>query len=67
MVVGSLNLDHTVTVERLPPPGATIAGRSYSTAAGGKGLNQAVAAARQRADVVMVGAVGDDPAGGLLA
>lgn len=67
IVVGSLNLDHTVTVERLPPPGATVAGRSYSTAAGGKGLNQAVAAARQGADVVMVGAVGDDPAGGLLA
>ena len=67
VVVGSLNLDHTVMVERLPEPGATVAGSAYSTAAGGKGLNQAVAAARQGASVAMVGAIGDDPAGSLLA
>lgn len=66
-MVGSLNLDHTVIVERLPPVGATVPGASYVTAAGGKGLNQAVAAARQGAPVTMVGAVGDDQAGGLLA
>lgn len=66
VVVGSLNLDHTVTVERLPGPGETVAGSAYTTAAGGKGLNQAVAAARQGAPVAMVGAVGDDPAGSLL-
>ncbi len=67
VVVGSLNLDHTVSVESLPTEGATVAGRGYTTAAGGKGLNQAVAAARQGAEVLMIGAVGDDPAGGLLA
>jgi ribokinase len=66
-VVGSLNLDHTVMVTRLPDAGATVAGHGYSTAAGGKGLNQAVAAARQDAAVLMIGAVGLDPAGGLLA
>jgi ribokinase len=67
LVVGSLNLDHTVMVTRLPDAGATVAGHGYSTAAGGKGLNQAVAAARQDAAVLMIGAVGLDPAGGLLA
>jgi ribokinase len=67
VVVGSLNLDHTVGVERLPPSGATVAGRDYATAAGGKGLNQAVAAARQGADVEMIGALGDDAAGDRLA
>ncbi len=67
VVVGSLNLDHTVMVERLPGRGETVSGSAYSTAAGGKGLNQAVAAARQGASVAMVGAVGDDPAGSLLA
>jgi ribokinase len=56
-----------VLVDELPPPGATVAGTGYLTAAGGKGLNQAVAAARQGATVAMVGAVGDDAAGGLLA
>ncbi len=66
VVVGSLNLDHTVVVERLPKPGETVAGSAYGTAAGGKGLNQAVAAARQGADVSMVGVVGSDPAGSLL-
>jgi hypothetical protein len=67
VVVGSLNLDHTVRVARLPEAGATVSGHEYATAAGGKGLNQAVAAARQGAAVVMIGAVGDDAAGGLLA
>lgn len=66
-MVGSLNLDHTVMVQRLPERGETVSGSAYSTAAGGKGLNQAVAAARQGAQVAMVGAVGDDPAGSLLA
>jgi ribokinase len=67
LVVGSLNLDHTVRVARLPEPGSTVTGHDYTTAAGGKGLNQAVAAARQDAEVLMIGAVGRDPAGGLLA
>ncbi|MGC8627429.1 MAG: ribokinase [Acidimicrobiales bacterium] len=66
VVVGSLNLDHVVRVERLPVPGETIAGGSYLSVPGGKGLNQAVTAARQRAPVAMVGCVGDDRAGELL-
>ncbi len=66
-VIGGLNLDHTVRVCRLPRAGETVLGTAYSTAAGGKGLNQAVAAARQGAAVSLVGAVGDDPAGSLLA
>jgi ribokinase len=63
VVVGSLNVDHVVRVDRLPAPGATIASSSYSTAAGGKGLNQAVTAARQGVPTVMIGAVGRDAAG----
>jgi ribokinase len=66
VVVGSLNFDHVVRVERLPLPGETIAGGSYLSVPGGKGLNQAVTAARQRVPVTMVGCVGDDGAGELL-
>jgi ribokinase len=66
VVVGSLNLDHVVRVERLPVPGQTIAGNGYLSVPGGKGLNQAVTAARQRVPVAMVGCVGDDRAGELL-
>src|SRR4051794_9923586 len=60
VVVGSLNSDHTVRVERHPNVGQTVLGLSYSRALGGKGFNQAITAARQGADVVMVGCVGDD-------
>jgi ribokinase len=66
VVVGSLNADHTVRVRRLPAVGQTVLGTSYSLALGGKGANQAVAAARQGADVVMVGCVGDDDGGHAL-
>lgn len=67
VVVGSANVDHFIDVPHLPAEGVTIHGSAYRTGAGGKGLNQAVAAARQGAAVVMVGAVGDDHAGrGLL-
>jgi ribokinase len=61
-----MNLDHVVRVEHLPPPGATVSASSYRTAAGGKGLNQAVSAARQGAPTVMVAAVGADGAGATL-
>jgi ribokinase len=62
-VVGSINRDWALEVPRLPQPGATvIALRSFQTA-GGKGANQAVAAARAGADVRLVAAVGDDPVG----
>lgn len=60
-VVGSINLDLVARVERLPRAGETIAGRDFARVPGGKGANQAVAAARLGATVRMVGAVGDDP------
>ncbi len=62
-VVGSVNLDLVASTERLPRPGETVSGTAYAEHAGGKGLNQAVAAARSGAAVAMVGAVGDDDAG----
>ena len=65
-VVGSANLDLVATVERLPSPGETVPGTSYHEYPGGKGLNQAVAAARSGATVAMVGAVGPDAAGDTL-
>ena len=60
VVIGSANLDLIATVERLPRPGETVPGDSFSTAPGGKGANQALAARRAGADVRMVGAVGRD-------
>lgn len=63
LVVGSLNLDLVVRAARLPGPGETVTGSSYEEFPGGKGLNQAVAAARAGASVAFVGAVGDDDAG----
>ncbi|OLP59257.1 ribokinase [Xaviernesmea oryzae] len=59
-VFGSINMDLIATTERLPRPGETVAGRSFSTAAGGKGANQALAATRAGARVRMAGAVGAD-------
>lgn len=62
-VVGSANLDLVATVQQLPGPGETVSGDSYAEYPGGKGLNQAVAAARAGARVAFVGAVGADAAG----
>lgn len=59
-VFGSINMDLVATSERLPKPGETVTGKSFSTAAGGKGANQALAARRAGAEVKMAGAVGDD-------
>jgi ribokinase len=59
-VVGSANLDLVVRVERLPRPGETLTDASLARVPGGKGANQAVAAARLGADVKFVGAVGED-------
>lgn len=66
VVVGSLNMDLVVRTERLPRPGETLAGESFVTVPGGKGANQAVAAARLGASVAMVGCVGDDAYGQAL-
>ena len=59
-VVGSVNLDLVGRCERLPRPGETVTGATFERHPGGKGANQAVAAARLGADVSFVGAVGDD-------
>src|ERR1700748_2939893 len=59
-VVGSINLDLVVRAERLPRPGETVSGARFARVPGGKGANQAVAAARLGADVRMVGCVGRD-------
>lgn len=59
-VFGSINLDLIGGVERLPRPGETVPGGKFATAPGGKGANQALAAARAGAAVRMVGAVGRD-------
>jgi ribokinase len=65
-VVGSLNLDLVARVERLPEEGETLLARGYAEHAGGKGANQALAAARLGARVAMVGRVGRDEAGARL-
>ncbi|CAN5909076.1 ribokinase [soil metagenome] len=63
VVVGSCNLDLVVQVRRHPRPGETVLGTGHFENPGGKGANQAVAAARLGAAVAMVGRVGDDDAG----
>ena len=63
LVVGSVNEDIVVSVERLPGPGETLLASEFALSCGGKGANQAVAAARDGVRVAMVGAVGDDDAG----
>ena len=62
-MLGSLNMDISVTVPRLPAPGVTVLGEAARFTPGGKGANQAVAAARLGGRVRMIGAVGDDAFG----
>lgn len=62
-VLGSLNVDTIVTINHMPLPGETISSHDKSSAAGGKGANQAIAAVRAGADVNFVGKVGQDDAG----
>jgi ribokinase len=63
-VVGSVNLDLVARCERLPRPGETVSGADFSRVPGGKGANQAVAAARLGAEVRFVGMVADDEIAG---
>ncbi|MEO0540263.1 MAG: ribokinase [Cyanobacteria bacterium P01_A01_bin.105] len=66
LVLGSLNLDLVARVSRLPAAGETLLGQSFETIPGGKGANQAVAAARLGAATRMIGRVGNDRFGPLL-
>jgi len=63
VVVGSLNMDLVVRIAQIPKPGETLLGGIFNTFPGGKGANQAVAAARLGAHVTMIGCVGDDSFG----
>jgi len=64
-VVGSINVDFVARLERLPRPGETVSAREFGRYPGGKGANQAIAAARLGAEVTMVGAVGADDLAGI--
>lgn len=66
VVVGSINLDTTIRVVELPAPGETVSSLGRSSGLGGKGANQAVAAAKAGGTVAMIGAVGQDAAGRVL-
>jgi ribokinase len=66
VVIGSLNTDMFVRVGSLPGPGETVTGGTFEMSGGGKGANQAVAAARAGASVALVGAVGTDDLGSRL-
>jgi ribokinase len=66
-IVGSANLDIVFSVDRIPSPGETLLAESAERYPGGKGLNQAVAAARAGASTYFIGALGTDDAGDLLA
>ena len=63
VVIGSLNMDLVTRAPRLPRGGETLIGHSFATVSGGKGANQAVAAARLGAKVAMIGCVGNDDYG----
>ncbi|GIU20956.1 MULTISPECIES: ribokinase [unclassified Shewanella] len=63
IVLGSVNADHVLQVPSFPRPGETLHGRNYQVIPGGKGANQAVAAARLNADIGFIACVGDDSFG----
>jgi len=62
-ILGSLNMDLSITTNRLPKKGETLSGSLFHTCCGGKGLNQAIAAAKLGAKVKMLGAIGNDTFG----
>ncbi len=62
-VLGSINVDHLLQVDQFPRPGQTLTANQYDIVAGGKGANQAVAAARLGAQTTMIGCVGEDAIG----
>ncbi|MFT8412489.1 MAG: ribokinase [Schleiferilactobacillus perolens] len=62
-IIGSINVDNILHIQQLPQPGETIAMSGFSTAGGGKGANQAIAAARSGAKTAFIGAVGNDTNG----
>ncbi len=66
LIIGSLNMDLVAQAERLPRAGETLLGQSFATVPGGKGANQAVAAARLGGQVAMIGCVGADAYGQAL-
>ena len=61
IVIGSITIDVTAFADRLPGPGETVLGNAFTLVLGGKGANQAVAAAHFGARTWMVGCVGQDP------
>ena len=63
LVIGSSNTDMIIKLDKIPVPGETVLGGEFSTAAGGKGANQAVAAARAGGDVTFIASVGNDAFG----
>jgi ribokinase len=65
-VIGSINVDLVTVTKRLPDQGETISGDTFHTKSGGKGANQAVAAARLGANVQIIGCVGDDQNGKVM-
>src|SRR5690625_3649226 len=65
-VVGSINMDMVTTTKKMPDQGETVLGETFEMYPGGKGANQAIAAARLGANVSMIGAVGQDDFGHCL-
>lgn len=65
-IVGSLNVDTTLRIKRMPLPGETLAAEGKSSTAGGKGANQAVSAARSGAQTAFIGEVGKDNSGQMM-